>query len=301
MLGQMASIAGRTRRGSRSTATRRRRARRSTRCTRPIPTRTGRRSAPPRCTRATRWCVLDDEEAERLLAERPAPPGRERGAADRDVQGGDRPARVRRPLRAGRHRRLARPRPYADGDGVEGDHRRRAPVLHRARPLPRPQRLALQPQPAAPAAAPRGHRASRRRTTRRSPPASSPGGCARATRSRPRSSAASTELDGFYTFAVGTADGFAVLRDPIACKPAVMAETDEWVAMASEYRAIAVLPGAEEARVWEPAPAKVYVWERERRSHDGRGGGRDGRSRVGPRCASSTRACTRRTSRRAGG
>ena len=72
------------------------------------------------------------------------------------------------------------------------------------------------------------------------------------------------DLDGFYTFAVGTADGFAVLRDPIACKPAVMAETDEWVAMASEYRAIAVLPGAEDAEVWEPEPAKVYVWERER-------------------------------------
>jgi glutamate synthase domain-containing protein 1 len=71
-----------------------------------------------------------------------------------------------------------------------------------------------------------------------------------------------TALDGFYTFAVGTADGFAVLRDPIACKPAVMAETDEWVAMASEYRAIAVLPGAEAARVWEPAPAQVYAWER---------------------------------------
>jgi glutamate synthase domain-containing protein 1 len=71
-----------------------------------------------------------------------------------------------------------------------------------------------------------------------------------------------TALDGFYTFAVGTADGFAVLRDPIACKPAVMAETDDWVAMASEYRAIAVLPGAEDARVWEPAPAQVYAWER---------------------------------------
>jgi methylamine---glutamate N-methyltransferase subunit A len=70
------------------------------------------------------------------------------------------------------------------------------------------------------------------------------------------------DLDGFYTFAVGTADGFAVLRDPIACKPAVMAETDDWVAMASEYRAIAVLPGAEEATVWEPEPGQVYVWER---------------------------------------
>jgi methylamine---glutamate N-methyltransferase subunit A len=72
------------------------------------------------------------------------------------------------------------------------------------------------------------------------------------------------DLDGFYTFAVGTADGFAVLRDPIACKPAVMAETDEWVAMASEYRAIAVLPGADAANVWEPEPGRVYVWERAR-------------------------------------
>jgi glutamate synthase domain-containing protein 1 len=68
------------------------------------------------------------------------------------------------------------------------------------------------------------------------------------------------DLDGFYTFAVGTADGFAVLRDPIACKPAVMAETDEWVAIASEYRAISVLPGAEDAVTWEPAPGHVYSW-----------------------------------------
>ena len=70
------------------------------------------------------------------------------------------------------------------------------------------------------------------------------------------------DLDGFYTFAVGTADGFAVLRDPIACKPAVLAETDDWVAMSSEWRAIAVLPGAAEARAWEPEPGVVYAWER---------------------------------------
>ena len=70
------------------------------------------------------------------------------------------------------------------------------------------------------------------------------------------------DLDGFYTFLVGTADGFAVLRDPIACKPAVLAETDEWVAMASEWRAIAVLPGAADARMWEPVPRVVYAWER---------------------------------------
>ncbi len=72
------------------------------------------------------------------------------------------------------------------------------------------------------------------------------------------------DLDGFYTFAVGTADGFAVLRDPIACKPAVMAETEDWVAMASEYRAIAVLPGADEATIWEPEPGRVYSWDRAR-------------------------------------
>src|SRR5437870_3949783 len=70
------------------------------------------------------------------------------------------------------------------------------------------------------------------------------------------------DLDGFYTFLVGTADGFAVLRDPIACKPAVMGETDDWVAMASEYRAIAVLPGASDARLWEPEPQVVYAWEK---------------------------------------
>ena len=68
------------------------------------------------------------------------------------------------------------------------------------------------------------------------------------------------DLDGFYTFAVGTRTGFAVLRDPIACKPAVMAENDDWVAMASEFRAIAQLPGVEKAKVWEPAPATVYSW-----------------------------------------
>jgi len=72
------------------------------------------------------------------------------------------------------------------------------------------------------------------------------------------------DLDGFYTFLVGTIDGFAVLRDPIACKPAVLAETADWVAMGSEWRAISVLPGASEARAWEPAPGVVYAWERQR-------------------------------------
>ena len=70
-----------------------------------------------------------------------------------------------------------------------------------------------------------------------------------------------SDLDGFYTFVVGTESGFAVLRDPIACKPAVMAETDDYVAFGSEYRALAGLPGIESARVFEPEPATVYAWE----------------------------------------
>ncbi len=74
--------------------------------------------------------------------------------------------------------------------------------------------------------------------------------------------AALEDLDGFYTFAIGSKDGFAVLRDPIACKPAILAETDDWVAMASEYRAIAQLPGSENATIWEPEPATIYSWER---------------------------------------
>lgn len=71
------------------------------------------------------------------------------------------------------------------------------------------------------------------------------------------------DLDGFFTFCIGTSDGFAVLRDPIACKHAVMAETDDWVAMATEFRAIATLPNAQTARIWEPKPATVYAWGNE--------------------------------------
>lgn len=71
------------------------------------------------------------------------------------------------------------------------------------------------------------------------------------------------DLDGFYTFAIGTRDGFAVLRDPIACKQAVMAETDDYVAIATEYRSLAGLPGIGNARIWEPEPGHVYRWGRE--------------------------------------
>jgi methylamine---glutamate N-methyltransferase subunit A len=69
-------------------------------------------------------------------------------------------------------------------------------------------------------------------------------------------------FDGFYTLLVTSADGFAVVRDAIACKPAIIAETSAWVAMASEFRALAELPGIEDARIYEPEPERVYAWTR---------------------------------------
>ena len=68
------------------------------------------------------------------------------------------------------------------------------------------------------------------------------------------------DLDGFYTFITGTRNGFAVLRDEIACKPAVIAETKDYVAIASEFQAMAHLPGVNDAKIFEPEPGVVYSW-----------------------------------------
>ena len=139
------------------------------------------------------------------------------------------------------------PRAHADGDGEPCHDRGLASVLDRPRPLPRPQRSLS------------NHNTLRRALRREgiefqteNDTEVAAGYLAWRLREGASLEAALEgcldDLDGFYTFAVGTADGFAVLRDPIACKPAVLAETDEWVAMASEYHAIAVLPGADDAR-----------------------------------------------------
>ena len=113
------------------------------------------------------------------------------------------------------------------------------------------------------------------------------------------------DLDGFYTFAVGTADGFAVLRDPIACKPAVLAETDDWVAMASEYHAIAVLPGRRRrpdvgARAGRSSTSGTGRPSRERHPRGrGRRPGGDAAARAQP--AAPRRRARRVRGRRAGG
>lgn len=70
------------------------------------------------------------------------------------------------------------------------------------------------------------------------------------------------QFDGFYTLLVSNADSLAVIRDAIACKPAVVAETDDWVAVASEYRALVSLPGVADARLFEPEPEEIYTWTR---------------------------------------
>lgn len=68
------------------------------------------------------------------------------------------------------------------------------------------------------------------------------------------------DFDGFFTFLMGTHDKLALVRDPFACKPAVVAETDDYVAIASEFRSLAHLPGVRNATVFEPKPAEVYSW-----------------------------------------
>jgi glutamate synthase domain-containing protein 1 len=70
------------------------------------------------------------------------------------------------------------------------------------------------------------------------------------------------EMDGFFTLVISTADELSVVRDAFACKPAVVAETEGYVAVASEYRALAELPGIANATVFEPRPEEVYTWSR---------------------------------------
>jgi glutamate synthase domain-containing protein 1 len=72
------------------------------------------------------------------------------------------------------------------------------------------------------------------------------------------------EMDGFYTLVCATRDELAVVRDEFGCKPAMVAIGDGYVAVASEFRALAVLPDIADAEVFEPTPTEIYVWERPR-------------------------------------
>ncbi|MGH7135771.1 MAG: hypothetical protein ACREHD_08530, partial [Pirellulales bacterium] len=72
--------------------------------------------------------------------------------------------------------------------------------------------------------------------------------------------AAFAELDGFYTLLIATASGMTLVRDAFACKPAVVAETDQYVAISSEFRSLAHLPGVAQANLFEPLPEEIYTW-----------------------------------------
>lgn len=69
-----------------------------------------------------------------------------------------------------------------------------------------------------------------------------------------------SELDGFYTFLMGTERALLIVRDAFACKPAVIAETDDYVAIASEFRSLAHLPRIKDAALFEPKPEEIYSW-----------------------------------------
>ena len=68
------------------------------------------------------------------------------------------------------------------------------------------------------------------------------------------------KLDGFYTLLMATGDQICLARDAFACKPAVVAETDDYVAISSEFRSLAHLPGVAEADIFEPKPEEIYSW-----------------------------------------
>ena len=67
-------------------------------------------------------------------------------------------------------------------------------------------------------------------------------------------------LDGFFTFLMATGERMVLVRDAFACKPAVVAETDDYVAVGSEFRSLAHLPEIASARVYEPQPEQIYSW-----------------------------------------
>ena len=99
------------------------------------------------------------------------------------------------------------------------------------------------------------------------------------------------ELDGFYTFLIGTRDKLALVRDAFACKPAIVAETDDYVAIASEFRSLAHLPGVNNAKLFEPMPEELYVWKSLAAQRPRAARRRPSTSRTA-RCASSTSSCT---------
>jgi methylamine---glutamate N-methyltransferase subunit A len=69
------------------------------------------------------------------------------------------------------------------------------------------------------------------------------------------------DLDGSYSYLAATEDALGFAKDPFALKPLLVAETEQFVAVANEEIAIrAAFPGTYEAR--EAQAKEVRVWQR---------------------------------------
>jgi glutamate synthase domain-containing protein 1 len=68
------------------------------------------------------------------------------------------------------------------------------------------------------------------------------------------------ELDGSFTYLISTAEGFGIARDRFACKPGVVYEDDEIVAVASEEQAIYHAIGDMQGRTREVQAREVLTW-----------------------------------------
>jgi glutamate synthase domain-containing protein 1 len=69
------------------------------------------------------------------------------------------------------------------------------------------------------------------------------------------------ELDGCFTYLISSPDGIAVARDKFASKPCVVAESDSWVAIASEELALhAALPADYGVNTYEVPAGETRTW-----------------------------------------
>ena len=209
------------------------------------------------------------------------------GPSHRSLQGHRHPGRTS-PQRYGfvELHRQSRRGPHAHGHRIRRDAGACASLHRRRGFLPGAQRLAVESLPACAASSNRSASTSKPTTTPKPPAGSSSGACARATASSSAIDKGFTELDGFFTFLIGTDNGLSLVRDPFACKPAIVAETDDYVAIASEFRSLAHLPGVGKAQ-------SCSNRSRAPSTHGSAHERRDGiRSRAGGRrCAHSTAGC----------
>ena len=68
------------------------------------------------------------------------------------------------------------------------------------------------------------------------------------------------DFDGTYSFAVSTKDEIGYAKDMLGAKPLVVADTEQYVALASEEVAIQRITHDPNLITYEPYPLKVQTW-----------------------------------------